>query len=337
MKFHQTIQLSNNFSSHLLFPHPTNQQLFIPSSFSSSSYPTTFLPIYSFFIQLLNKFSSHLLFLHPTIQQLFIPSLFPHPIIQQLFIPSSISSSSYPTTFLPIYSFFIHLLNKISSHLLFLHLTIQHLFIPSIFSIQLFNNVSSLNMFTSNYLTFHPTIQLFLIQLFKDSFSHSYLTIFHRTIKLFSSSDHQMIFFIQSSNYILPSNQSNHFFHPTVELFSFEHPNIFFIQPSNPIWHFFIQPSNYYFLIQHSNYFLHSNTIFSFFLIQQCWRRTQLSSSSSSARGLSFLGASPKGPTTTGPSFSPSRRSVPLLRAPWGPYKSRSSSSGCHLFLYQCL
>jgi hypothetical protein len=44
VKFHQTIQLSNNFSSHLLFPHPTIQQLFIPSIISSSNYPTTFHP-----------------------------------------------------------------------------------------------------------------------------------------------------------------------------------------------------------------------------------------------------------------------------------------------------
>jgi hypothetical protein len=45
LKFHQTIQLSNNFSFHLLFPHPTIQQLFIPSSISSSNYPTTFHPM----------------------------------------------------------------------------------------------------------------------------------------------------------------------------------------------------------------------------------------------------------------------------------------------------
>jgi hypothetical protein len=45
VKFHQTIQLSNNFSSHLLFSHPNIQQVFIPSIISSSNYATTFHPI----------------------------------------------------------------------------------------------------------------------------------------------------------------------------------------------------------------------------------------------------------------------------------------------------
>jgi hypothetical protein len=106
VKFHQTIQLSNNFSSHLLFPHPTIQQLFILSSISSSSYPTTFLPIYYFLIQLLiipsiNSSSNYPIYIfHPTIQQFFIPlhvsiqlhfsSNYPtisHPTIQRYFFP----------------------------------------------------------------------------------------------------------------------------------------------------------------------------------------------------------------------------------------------------------
>ncbi len=56
------IQLSNNFSSHLVFLHPAIQQLFFPSIISSSNYPAVFHPIYYFLIQLSNNFSSHYMF-----------------------------------------------------------------------------------------------------------------------------------------------------------------------------------------------------------------------------------------------------------------------------------
>jgi hypothetical protein len=108
------IQLSNNFSSHLVFLHAAIQQFFFPSIISSSSYS--------------KNNSSHLLFLHPTIQQPFIPYIFSiqlfnnfsshymfpsnnlifssnyifHPIIQ-LFLIQLCFSSNYSKIFFPTY------------------------------------------------------------------------------------------------------------------------------------------------------------------------------------------------------------------------------------------
>jgi hypothetical protein len=133
-------------------------------------------------------------------------------------------------------------------------------------------------MFPSNYLTFssnyifHPIIQQFLIQLFKEFFFPLIWLFFHRSIKLISSSDHQMIFssFNHPTKFFHPS--ISRFFHPTIELFSFEHPkkknrstiqqfDIFFIHPNIKLL-FFHSTLELFSSFQH--YF------FIFFWIQQC-------------------------------------------------------------------